>query len=71
MRLCEELQTGAEVEVDLENDVLTDLASGRTFQLKPLGEVQCLATICVSAFPCTLPRMRTELSEAGASSVAS
>ena len=31
--------TGDVVEVDLENDILTDIATGRTFQLKPLGEV--------------------------------
>jgi len=39
-RLCEQLETGAEVEVDLEADRLTDLATGRTFSLKPLGEVR-------------------------------
>ena len=38
--------TGAEVEVDLENNVLTDIASGRTFELKPLGEVR------TSNYPC-------------------
>ena len=30
---------GQEVEVDMENDSLTDIASGRVFKLKPLGEV--------------------------------
>ncbi len=42
-RLCEQLETGAEVEVDLEADRLTDLATGRTFSLKPLGEARLLA----------------------------
>ncbi|KAK9815246.1 hypothetical protein WJX72_000548 [[Myrmecia] bisecta] len=37
-RMCEELETGREVEVDMEKDVLTDLATGRTYPLKPLGE---------------------------------
>ena len=31
---------GSEVEVDMKNDVLTDLSSGRKFSLKPLGEVR-------------------------------
>ena len=39
-RLCDQLETGADVEVDLEADRLTDLATGRTFGLKPLGEVR-------------------------------
>ena len=30
---------GREVEVDMERDVLTDLATGKEFPLKPLGEV--------------------------------
>ena len=30
---------GLEVEVDMEANVLTELSSGRTFGLKPLGEV--------------------------------
>lgn len=42
VRLCEELATGQEVEVDMENDVLTVLESGKQYNLKPLGEV-CLA----------------------------
>ena len=54
-RLCEQLETGAEVEVDLEADRLTDLATGRTFSLKPLGEVwlycprlsACTARLCI------------------------
>ena len=39
MRLCDELKTGDEVEVDMENDVLTVVSDGRQFNLKPLGEV--------------------------------
>lgn len=38
VRLADELQTGQEVEVDMENDTLTDVESGRVFRLKPLGE---------------------------------
>lgn len=37
-RLCDELNTGDEVEVDMENDVLTVLSDGRQFNLKSLGE---------------------------------
>ncbi|KAG7673348.1 hypothetical protein Ndes2526B_g03212 [Nannochloris sp. 'desiccata'] len=37
-RLCDALTTGSEVEVDMENDVLTDLATGKKFNLKPLGD---------------------------------
>jgi 3-isopropylmalate/(R)-2-methylmalate dehydratase small subunit len=40
VRLCEELATGQEVEVDMENDVLTVLESGKQYNLKPLGEVR-------------------------------
>jgi hypothetical protein len=40
VRLCEELRTGEEVEVDMEKDVLTVLSSGREYPLKPLGEVK-------------------------------
>ena len=39
VRLCEELETGREVEVDMVNDVLTDLTTGRKYSLKPLGDV--------------------------------
>lgn len=39
MRLCEELETGREVEVDMVNDVLTDLTTGKKYSLKPLGDV--------------------------------
>ena len=31
---------GQEVEVDMENDTLTDVASGKVYKLKPLGEVR-------------------------------
>jgi 3-isopropylmalate/(R)-2-methylmalate dehydratase small subunit len=37
-RLCDVLTTGDEVEVDLENDTLTVLATGKVFTLKPLGD---------------------------------
>ena len=30
---------GQEVEVDMETDTLTDLETGKTYSLKPLGEV--------------------------------
>ena len=33
------LLAGAEVEVNMETNVLTDLGSGQTYALKPLGEV--------------------------------
>jgi hypothetical protein len=39
IRLCEELATGQEVEVDMDNDVLTVLETGKQYNLKPLGEV--------------------------------
>ncbi|KAK9917867.1 hypothetical protein WJX75_009079 [Coccomyxa subellipsoidea] len=38
LRLCEELETGEEVEVDMNKDVLTVLATGKQYQLKPIGE---------------------------------
>ena len=38
-RLCEVLSTGQEVEVDMEADTLTDLSTGKTYSLKPLGDV--------------------------------
>lgn len=37
-RICDELQTGDEVEVDMVNDVLTVVATGKTYSLKPLGD---------------------------------
>eukprot|EP00884_Botryococcus_braunii_P017125 jgi/Botrbrau1/4096/Bobra.152_3s0045.1 len=37
-RLCDVLQTGQEVEVDMEKDVLTVVETGQKFSLKPLGE---------------------------------
>jgi len=39
LRLCDELETGQEVEVDMNKDVLTVLATGKQYQLKPIGEV--------------------------------
>ncbi|KAK9868551.1 hypothetical protein WJX84_005614 [Apatococcus fuscideae] len=38
--LWEGLTTGDEVEVDIEKDVLTQLSTGKTFPLKPLGEAK-------------------------------
>lgn len=40
-RLCDVLRTGMEVEVDMEKDVLTDLSTGKTYDLKSLGDVSC------------------------------
>lgn len=48
MRLCEELETGEEVEVDMEADVLTVLASGKRYPLKPIGDVR---TPCSTPWP--------------------
>jgi len=45
-RLCDTLTTGSEVEVDMEKDVLTDLATGKKFNLKPLGDVSIKAFAC-------------------------
>lgn len=39
VRLCDKLKTGQEVEVDMENDVLTVLSDGTQYNLKPLGDV--------------------------------
>ncbi len=39
-RLVEEINTGDEVEVDIEAGTLTNHASGKTYQLKPLGDVK-------------------------------
>ena len=39
LRLCDELTTGTEVEVDMQADVLTDLSTGTKYNLKPLGDV--------------------------------
>ena len=38
VRVCDELETGEEVEVDLEKDTLTALKSGKVYPLKPLGD---------------------------------
>ncbi len=38
VRICDELETGEEVEVDLEKDTLTALSSGKVYPLKPLGD---------------------------------
>lgn len=38
-RLCDVLKTGNEVEVDMVNDVLTDISTGKKYSLKPLGDV--------------------------------
>ena len=39
VRLCDELVTGQDVEVDMDKDVLTVLDTGKTYSLKPIGEV--------------------------------
>ena len=51
-RLCDVLQTGQEVEVDMVNDVLTDLATGKKYSLKPLGDVSGPACLAVLAGWC-------------------
>ncbi len=38
-RLIEEIATGDTVEVDLENSTLTDVTTGKTYKLAPLGDV--------------------------------
>lgn len=38
VRLCDVLQTGQEVEVDMEADTLTDLSTGKVYSIKPLGD---------------------------------
>jgi len=38
VRLCDAIATGDEVEVDMDTDVLTLVATGQTFPLKPLGD---------------------------------
>ena len=45
-RLCDALQTGNEVEVDMEKDILTDLSTGKTYSLKPLGDVSFVCLLC-------------------------
>lgn len=51
-RICEELSTGDDVEVDMESDVLTVKRSGKQYNLKPLGEV-CVHT-CADGETCCL-----------------
>jgi 3-isopropylmalate/(R)-2-methylmalate dehydratase small subunit len=38
LRLCDELKTGEEVEVDMEKDILTNITTGKTYNLKPIGD---------------------------------
>ena len=38
VRICDELETGEEVVVDLEKDTLTAVKSGKVYPLKPLGD---------------------------------
>ena len=45
VRLCDELQTGEEVEVDMNKDVLTVLSTGKQYSLKPIGEVRTCCTL--------------------------
>ncbi len=39
VRLCDELETDEEVEVDMDTDVLTVLRTGKQYPLKPIGDV--------------------------------
>lgn len=39
-RLVDQIATGNDVEIDVENGVLTDHTTGKTFALKPLGDVK-------------------------------
>jgi hypothetical protein len=39
VRLCDELETDEEVEVDMESDMLTVLRTGKQYPLKPIGDV--------------------------------
>ena len=43
---------GSEVEVDMDSNVLTDVTSGQSYSLKPLGEVRPTLRL-----PCSLPCM--------------
>ncbi|GFR43182.1 hypothetical protein Agub_g4232 [Astrephomene gubernaculifera] len=38
VRLCDELQTGSEVTVDMDNNILTDHSTGKTYSLQSIGE---------------------------------
>jgi 3-isopropylmalate/(R)-2-methylmalate dehydratase small subunit len=38
-KLNDKIKTGDEVEVDLENNLLKNLSSGESFELKPLGDI--------------------------------
>lgn len=42
LRLCDVLNTGSEVTVDMEADVLTDHSTGKTYQLKAIGDVSAV-----------------------------
>ena len=44
-RLCDVLTTGSEVEVDMEKDILTDLASGKSYKLNSLGDVSSFVQV--------------------------
>ena len=39
VRLCDELESDEEVEVDMDKDVLTVLSTGKQYPLKPIGDV--------------------------------
>eukprot|EP00983_Pelagomonas_calceolata_P125816 1161240-Pelagomonas_calceolata.AAC.10 len=39
LRLCDILKTGSEVTVDMEANVLTDHSTGKTYDLKAIGDV--------------------------------
>jgi len=47
-RLCDELTTGEEVEVDMEKDMLTVLSTGKQYSLKALGDVRFVVVVIVA-----------------------
>ena len=52
VRLCDEIVTGEEVEVDMVNDILTVVSTGKTYNLKPLGDVRVLDRLCCTCNVC-------------------
>lgn len=59
------LNAGSEVEVDMANDVLTELSSGRTFSLKPLGEVCARASLACKKQHCSPSMSGAQCTEHG------
>lgn len=54
LRLCDELRTGQEVEVDMVNNVLTVLDTGKTYAIKDLGAVRARAQAVFLLVTCFL-----------------